>query len=397
MEKSTDETALEGLREEIGEADQQHASAWLIRARNTLRGILGEQDALLDDLKFVTYRPVASPSTPQQQATALESDRRRSIAVIDAAIESVRRRSSSLGTSVTDDAAVRIKRDSRSVLVVHGRNTAIRDAMFEFLRAIGLQPMEWSEGVAETAKGAPYTGEVIDALFAKAQAIVILLTPDEDVGLRPEFASSDGDPEIQTQGQARPNVFFEAGIAMGRLPNQTIFVEWGNPRPFSDITGRHIVRMSNDPGVRNDLARRLQTAGCALNLSGNDWLRAGHFEEAAPSAPESRSSWDLRIEDAPASVPMGGLSAVTLHIASNGSSSPDGVDVTAIIAGGSFQERPRNKWVPTGQFWAGRSAGGTVTVNIAPQSGSQEVTLTFEVDGAKVRHTIPVTAPGSSN
>jgi CAP12/Pycsar effector protein, TIR domain len=39
---------------------------------------------------------------------------------------------------------------ARRVFVVHGRNSAVRSAMFAFLRAIGLHPIEWSEAVKMT-------------------------------------------------------------------------------------------------------------------------------------------------------------------------------------------------------------------------------------------------------
>ncbi len=45
--------------------------------------------------------------------------------------------------------------DKRKVWVVHGRNLKARDAMFAFLRAIGLKPMEWGEALALTGKGTP--------------------------------------------------------------------------------------------------------------------------------------------------------------------------------------------------------------------------------------------------
>ena len=42
---------------------------------------------------------------------------------------------------------------ARKVFVVHGRNGAARTAMFAFLRAIGLDPIEWSVAVQMTGEG----------------------------------------------------------------------------------------------------------------------------------------------------------------------------------------------------------------------------------------------------
>lgn len=61
--------------------------------------------------------------------------------------------------------------DPRRVFVVHGRNLAARDAMFSFLRAVGLQPIEWSQAVAMTGEASPYVGTILDAAFGAAQAI----------------------------------------------------------------------------------------------------------------------------------------------------------------------------------------------------------------------------------
>jgi len=51
--------------------------------------------------------------------------------------------------------------DSRAVFVVHGRNVAVRDSMFNFLRAIGLRPLEWETAVGLTAKASPYIGGLL--------------------------------------------------------------------------------------------------------------------------------------------------------------------------------------------------------------------------------------------
>jgi Predicted nucleotide-binding protein containing TIR-like domain len=156
---------------------------------------------------------------------------------------------------------------ARKVFVVHGRNREARAAMFTFLRAIGLGPIEWSEAVRLTGEASPYIGHVLDAAFSAAQAIVVLLTPDD---------------ETIPLAQARPNVLFEAGMAMGRDPKRTVLVELGQLRPFSDVVGRHAVRMNGSAERRKELAQRLETAGCAVNLTGEDWLSAGDFTAPPP-------------------------------------------------------------------------------------------------------------------
>lgn len=170
---------------------------------------------------------------------------------------------------------------NRSVFVVHGRNTKARDAMFAFLRAIKLDPLEWSEAVQATGKPTPYIGDILDAAFSGASAVLVLFTPDDEARLRREWHSSHEPPhETELTGQARPNVLFEAGMAMGRNQESTVLVELGELRPFSDIGGRHVVRLDNSTQRRQDLAHRLRDAGCPVNLDGTDWHSAGDFQAA---------------------------------------------------------------------------------------------------------------------
>lgn len=172
-------------------------------------------------------------------------------------------------------------RKSNSVMVVHGRNMAIRDAMYDFLRALALVPIEFSHGVKATKKGAPVIREVLDAMFGRAAAVVVLLTPDDEARLKREFRkSSDAAYERTLTGQARPNVLFEAGRAFGSHPDSTILVQVGSHRPLSDLGGVHFINLGDDPASRNDLATRLETAGCAVDRSGIDWLKAGRFAGA---------------------------------------------------------------------------------------------------------------------
>jgi predicted nucleotide-binding protein len=168
--------------------------------------------------------------------------------------------------------------DPKKVFVVHGRNAKLRQAMFEFLRSIGLHPMEWSEASRLTGKPAPYIGEILEAAFKEAQAIVVLLTGDDEAKLRKEHLDEhDAEFERELTPQARPNVLFEAGLAFGTHPDRTLLVQIGRLRPFSDVAGRAVVRLTNDTEKRQELAQKLKAAGCAVNLEGTDWHKAGDF------------------------------------------------------------------------------------------------------------------------
>jgi hypothetical protein len=66
-------------------------------------------------------------------------------------------------------------------------------------------------------------------------------------------------------------------MAFGRNPDRTLLVEAGRMKAFSDVAGRHVVRLVNSPESRQDVAERLRTAGCAVSTSGRDWLQQGNF------------------------------------------------------------------------------------------------------------------------
>ncbi len=168
--------------------------------------------------------------------------------------------------------------NTREVFVVHGRNAKARDALFSFLRAIDLHPLEWSQAVQATGKPMPYIGEILDAAFSHASAVVVLMTPDDEARLRSAFREENAPPfETDLTGQARPNVLFEAGMAMGRNQDRTILVELGALRPFSDVAGLHVIRLDNTPQRRQELANRLKLAGCPIYLEGTDWYTVGDF------------------------------------------------------------------------------------------------------------------------
>jgi predicted nucleotide-binding protein len=167
-----------------------------------------------------------------------------------------------------------------SVFVVHGRDEGLRKAMFAFLRALSLNPLEWSKAVLQTSKGGanPHVDDIIDGALRRVQAVVVIFSPDDLACLRPCFvAKGEAATEGKPKGQPRPNVIFEAGMALARHPEKTLLVQIGTVKSFSDIAGKHLVRLSNDASKRADVANRLKKIGCIVDQTGTDWLKDGDF------------------------------------------------------------------------------------------------------------------------
>jgi hypothetical protein len=149
----------------------------------------------------------------------------------------------------------------------------------------------------------------------------VLMTPDDLGHLKPMYQQPHDPPhEKAPTGQPRLNVIFEAGMAMGRCENRTIIVEVGSCRPFSDTFGRHVVRMDGSMKLRQDLAVRLEAAGCPVNRNGSDWHTEGDFHSCLGPQPVRRGTRLVYGDNVPprqlASVPPpsipGGLGAAPL-------------------------------------------------------------------------------------
>ncbi|MBO3741164.1 TIR domain-containing protein [Actinoplanes flavus] len=168
--------------------------------------------------------------------------------------------------------------DPRTVFVIHGRDLDVRNAVFDFLRALGLQPQEWEHLVRATGKGAPALAEVVTRAVREAQAVVALLTPDDVVQLHPDLRdASDTDGELPAGCQARPNVFLELGMALAALPDHTIILEAGVMRRTADLAGLNYVTISAAVDWRNKVAQRLENAGCPVDRAGGDWQHPRRF------------------------------------------------------------------------------------------------------------------------
>jgi predicted nucleotide-binding protein len=167
-----------------------------------------------------------------------------------------------------------------SMFVVHGRDAALNRDMYAFLSSIGIVPLEWDQA---TAKGGanPNVGDVISQAMDRVQGVMVLFSPDEEAKVRTRFAStSDKNKGLHLKGfQPRPNVIFEAGLALGAHSNKTILVQVGTVREISDIAGRHMVHLSDSFTDRKRLADRLSSKlGFKVDLDGTTWQSIGDFD-----------------------------------------------------------------------------------------------------------------------
>jgi hypothetical protein len=201
---------------------------------------------------------------------------------------------------------------ARRVFAAHGRNRALRRELFTFLRAVDLAPFEWSEVLALADRPSALIGDLLDRVLAEVQAVLVLLTPDDEVRLKPEFADGPDDAELRVQGQARLNVLFEAGMAE-RFPSQVIYAVVGSVRTFTDLGGRFVTRLNDSPESRSRLVEQLEMAGCAVRAKHrSDWYRSGTF-----TSPKRGEDIEFIIDRPVIRATSGGW-VIDGHITSNG-------------------------------------------------------------------------------
>jgi predicted nucleotide-binding protein len=165
----------------------------------------------------------------------------------------------------------------RDVFVIHGRDEQARRALWGFLQAIDLHPLDWEEIVARTGEPTPFVRTVLDQAFAENQAAVVLITPDDHLAPHPGLRDPGRDAH-EPVGQAAPNVLLQAGMALALQRDRTVVIEIGKSRPVSDLAGLDVIRFNGNADSLHRIAQRLRNAGCAVNTDGSDWLELGRFD-----------------------------------------------------------------------------------------------------------------------
>jgi len=157
------------------------------------------------------------------------------------------------------------ERRVRRVFLVHGRNDPAKRTLVKCLEHWGLSVVDFASVSAEVG-GTPFVGEVLRAALDSVQAVIVLLTPDEYSTLDLGFFLRSDKPHERMRWQPRPNVIFEAGMAIGIDERRTVIVGIGSHLGlFSDLSGRHVLELRNTVDCLTTLAGKLEAAGCALS------------------------------------------------------------------------------------------------------------------------------------
>ena len=168
---------LESLKAEAVDARSLYRAgdgpqaAWKAKVQAVLDRALGADSDLADKMRTNRYGLIAYSSDTPESAweRAFVSGVETAVGYIHGAIfdlrlmenaERSRGQQSAAATKGDRVSADTSPPDQRAVFVIHGRNLAARDAMFDFLRSLGLVPIEWSQAVRATGRPSPYVGEV---------------------------------------------------------------------------------------------------------------------------------------------------------------------------------------------------------------------------------------------
>ncbi|AMM34793.1 hypothetical protein SA2016_4141 (plasmid) [Sinomonas atrocyanea] len=168
----------------------------------------------------------------------------------------------------------------RYVFVVRGRDDKAYKALAQFLDALDLRIVTWTDALRGVDSGSPHTLDIVRAGIEMADAVVVLMTPDDLGRVKPEYGTPTDNPrEAVPHGQARQNVVFEAGWAMALNQKGVVLVRVGDVRPLSDIDGLNYVQLTNDFSARRNFIARLRNCKLDLDDSGEAWRTAGAFPE----------------------------------------------------------------------------------------------------------------------
>ena len=140
--------------------------------------------------------------------------------------------------------------------IIHGRDTDAVEELVRFLTTLGVEHLSFDD-VASSGT-ALFIADIVVKGISAADVVIALFTPDEQAALyHPRTASYLGGRRGESRWQARPNVLFEAGVALGIARERTILATLGaDVELFSDVSGVHVIDLSL-PSAKRMLHKKL--------------------------------------------------------------------------------------------------------------------------------------------
>lgn len=153
-----------------------------------------------------------------------------------------------------------------SLFLIHGRDIECISEVINLLSVAGIDVFTFDDIQSSLQSGAPFIGQVVDVGLDKCDATLALFTPDELASLQLSFRKNEDGPSDQLRWQARPNVIFEAGLALAKHPKTTLLVTVGSDvRLFSDVEGRLVRRLDDGEETKRELLGALTQLGAELD------------------------------------------------------------------------------------------------------------------------------------
>jgi Predicted nucleotide-binding protein containing TIR-like domain len=167
----------------------------------------------------------------------------------------------------------------KRIFIIYGHDQAAYATLRKFIKSLGLTELAFERVADEFDDPNPFIAEVVMKGIDIADAVIALFTPDERAALySPDTADA---ANSEARWQPRPNVIFEAGVALGLAPERTILVTLGSDiRLFSDLSGKHFIDLTGS-GAKERLRRKLSRVLKVDFQTKPNWLVAsvsGDFE-----------------------------------------------------------------------------------------------------------------------
>lgn len=160
----------------------------------------------------------------------------------------------------TTNRDVPVKKDSRKVFIVHGRDEIARLEVEKLLKKLELEPVVLFE---QPNKGR----SLIEKFEQESEPVgfaVVLLTPDDLGCIKPD---NNADKPVLVE-RARQNVVFELGFFFGTLKRKNVVaLVKGQMEHPSDIHGVVYLPMDQSGAWRVSLAKEIKEAGVSVDLN----------------------------------------------------------------------------------------------------------------------------------